>query len=149
MKLEGKTALITGGGTGIGAAIAERFVAEGARVCISGRRREILEAMVKKLPEGMATMCPGDTSNDGDVTAMIEATVAFGGGIDVLVNNAAVNSQGPVADLDRAMWRMVLDVNRFYYLGGQEGKPTIGADGAGLGENEAPVDRYHGAGDEG
>ena len=111
MKLEGKVALVTGGGTGIGAAITERFVAEGAKVCISGRRREVLEGMVKKLPPGSAAMCPGDTSKDADVTAMIEATVAFGGGIDVLVNNAAVNSQGPVADLDRAMWRKVLDVN--------------------------------------
>ncbi len=111
MKLEGKVALVTGGGTGIGAAITERFVAEGAKVCISGRRREVLEGMVKKLPPGSAAMCPGDTSKDGDVTAMIEATVAFGGGIDVLVNNAAVNCQGPVADLDRAMWRKVLDVN--------------------------------------
>jgi meso-butanediol dehydrogenase/(S,S)-butanediol dehydrogenase/diacetyl reductase len=111
MKLEGKVALVTGGGTGIGAAIAERFVAEGAKVCISGRRPEVLKAMAKRLPPGAITTCPGDTSKDADVTAMIEATVAFGGGIDVLVNNAAVNSQGPVAELDRGMWRRVLDVN--------------------------------------
>jgi meso-butanediol dehydrogenase/(S,S)-butanediol dehydrogenase/diacetyl reductase len=111
MRLEGKVALVTGGGTGIGAAIAERFIAEGAKVCISGRRPEVLEGMVKKLPAGTMAMCPGDTSRDADVKAMIEATVAFGGGIDVLVNNAATNAQGPVADMDRALWRKVLDVN--------------------------------------
>jgi len=46
MKLEGKTALVTGGGTGIGAAITERFVAEGAKVVITGRRRERLDQEV-------------------------------------------------------------------------------------------------------
>ena len=59
MKLEGKLALITGGGTGIGAAIAERFVAEGARVCITGRRQEPLDKVAESLPSGTVTTCSG------------------------------------------------------------------------------------------
>lgn len=111
MKLEGKVALITGGGTGIGAAIAERFVADGAKICITGRRPEMLDKMAGKLPAGSVITCPGDTSKDEDVARMVEKTVAFGGGIHVLVNNAAINAQGGVAEGDRAVWRKVLDVN--------------------------------------
>ena len=111
MKLEGKVALITGGGTGIGAAIAERFVTEGAKICIAGRRREILEKAAQSLPSGTVTICPGDTSKDEDAARMIEATVAFGGKLDVLVNNAAISGSGAVADADRATWRKMLDIN--------------------------------------
>jgi NAD(P)-dependent dehydrogenase (short-subunit alcohol dehydrogenase family) len=111
LKLEGKVALITGGGTGIGAAIAERFVAEGAKICVAGRRREILEKAAQSLPSGTVTICPGDTSKDEDAARMVEATVAFGGKLDVLVNNAAISGSGAVADADRATWRKMLDIN--------------------------------------
>jgi len=111
MKLEGKIALITGGGTGIGTAIAERFVDEGAKVCITGRRKEMLDKVAKSFPQGSITTCPGDVSKDEDVARMVETTVKFGGTLDVLVNNAAISIQGPVADLDPAAWRQVIGVN--------------------------------------
>ena len=66
MKLEGKVALITGGGTGIGTAIAERFVADGALVCITGRRQEILDKVARSLPAGTVATCAGDVSNYKD-----------------------------------------------------------------------------------
>lgn len=111
MKLKGKVALITGGGTGIGSAIVERFIEEGAKVCITGRRKEMLDKVAKSLPKESITTCPGDVSKDKDVARMVETTVKFGGKLDVLVNNAAISIQGPVAELDRAVWRKVIDVN--------------------------------------
>ncbi len=111
MKLEGKTALISGGGTGIGAAIAERFVAEGAKVCITGRRPEKLERRLAAFPRGSAIACPGDVSIHEDVRRIVATTVAFGGGIDILVNNAAYDVMGSIIELDPDDWRRVLEVN--------------------------------------
>lgn len=111
MRLEGKVALITGGGTGIGAAIAERFVREGARVCISGRRADLLDRVVAQLPPGTAVTCPGDTSKDEDVARMVAKTMEFGGKIDCLVNNAAISANGPLCETPRGVWRQIMDVN--------------------------------------
>jgi NAD(P)-dependent dehydrogenase (short-subunit alcohol dehydrogenase family) len=111
MKLDGKVALITGGGQGIGAAIAERFVDDGAKVCITGRTREKLERVAGSLPGGSVRTCVGDVTSYDDVKRMVEAALAFGGRLDVLVNNAAIDPGGPVADLDPALWRQVIDTN--------------------------------------
>ena len=111
MKLKGKVALVTGGGAGIGAAITKRFVEEGAKVCITGRRKEILDKMAKSLPKESITTCPGDVSKDEDVARMVETTVKYGGKLDVLVNNARINIVGPIADVDRAVWHKIMGVN--------------------------------------
>jgi NAD(P)-dependent dehydrogenase (short-subunit alcohol dehydrogenase family) len=111
MKLKGKVALITGGGTGIGAAIAKRFVAEGAMVCITGRRQEMLDEMARSLPGGTVATCSGDVSKDEDVKRMVAAAVTFGGRLDVLVNNAAINPDASIVGLDRDVWQKVFDVN--------------------------------------
>ena len=111
MKLKGKVALITGGGTGIGTAIVKRFVTEGAKVCLTGRRKEMLDEVARSLPSGTVTTCSGDVSKDDDVERMVKTTVSFGGRIDVLVNNAGIASQVPVADLSREEWQKVFDVN--------------------------------------
>jgi meso-butanediol dehydrogenase / (S,S)-butanediol dehydrogenase / diacetyl reductase len=111
MKLEGKVALVTGGGIGIGAGIAERFVKEGAKVCITGRRAALLDKVAQSLPSGTITTCSGDVSKDEDVARMVAATVEFGGKLDVLVNNAGIASQLPITDLSREEWQNVLDIN--------------------------------------
>ncbi len=111
MNLKGKVALITGGGTGIGTAIAERFIADGAKVCITGRRKEMLEKVAKSLPSETVVTCPGDVSKEEDVKRMVETTVKFGGKLNVLVNNAAINRSFPIAELDPKLWREVIEVN--------------------------------------
>lgn len=110
-RLDGKVALVTGGGTGIGAAIARRLVTDGARVCVAGRRAELLEAIVADLPEGAVTAHAGDLAKSDDITAIVGATVTFGGRLDIVVNNAAANPGGPVEHLDVQEWRNALDVN--------------------------------------
>jgi NAD(P)-dependent dehydrogenase (short-subunit alcohol dehydrogenase family) len=111
MNLKGKVALITGGGQGIGSAIAQRFVADGARICIAGRSMAKLDRIAGSLPSGSVTTCAGDVSKYEDAKRMVEATVSFGGRIDVLVNNAGIDPGGSVVDLDPGLWRQVIEIN--------------------------------------
>ena len=111
MRLEGKVALVTGGGTGIGAAVAEGFVAEGAKVCITGRRQAVLEEYTAKFPRDKMIACAGDVSKIEDVKRMIDTVLGFGGKIDIVVNNAAAELHGSVIDLDPAQWQQMLDTN--------------------------------------
>jgi NAD(P)-dependent dehydrogenase (short-subunit alcohol dehydrogenase family) len=113
MRLDGKVALVTGGGTGIGAAIARRFVADGAKVCIAGRRREMLDQIAASLPAESIATCDGDVSRYADVERMVETTLKLGGKLNVLVNNAAKDQIPPstVVDIDPELWQQVLAVN--------------------------------------
>jgi meso-butanediol dehydrogenase/(S,S)-butanediol dehydrogenase/diacetyl reductase len=111
MQLEGKVALITGGGSGIGAALARRFVAEGATVCITGRRAEKLEEVEASLPAGSCVTVVGDVRVPGDTERMVAEAVSVNGRLDVLVNNAAANLAGTVVDMDLETWQEMLDTN--------------------------------------
>jgi meso-butanediol dehydrogenase/(S,S)-butanediol dehydrogenase/diacetyl reductase len=111
MDLKGKVALITGGGVGIGAEIAKRFVADGAKVCISGRRQEKLDELARSLPAGSVTTCSGDVTSLDDIKRMVETTVKLGSKINVLVNNAGIDNPGSIVDVDAALWKRVLEVN--------------------------------------
>jgi hypothetical protein len=112
MKLEGKVALITGAGTGIGTAIAERFVSDGARICITGRRQEKLDEVIESLPAGTAVTCTGDVTQFDDARRMVETALGITGKLDVLVNNAAIDPGGTtVVDIDPELWHQVLETN--------------------------------------
>jgi len=111
MKLGGKVALITGGGTGIGTAIAERFVAEGAKICITGRRQAMLDKVAQALPPKRVATCSGDVTKYEDVKRMVETALTFGGRLDAVVNNAGIDPGGTVTDLDPEVWRRVIEVN--------------------------------------
>lgn len=110
-RLAGKVALITGGGTGLGAEFAKRFVEEGAKVVITGRRKALLDTIAAGLPAGSVSVCTGDVSKPEDAQAMVEATVKFGGKIDVLVNNAGIDNAGTVVDIPIELWKQIVDIN--------------------------------------
>ncbi|WP_432051192.1 SDR family NAD(P)-dependent oxidoreductase [Streptomyces xiamenensis] len=91
-QLEGKTAVVTGGSSGIGLATAVRLADEGAYVFVTGRREAELEAAVKTIGADRATAVAGDIANLEDLDRLYEAVRARGQGLDVLVANAAIGS---------------------------------------------------------
>ena len=99
MDLTGKTALVTGGGTGIGAAITRRLVNDGAKVYITGRRPDKLQETVTSLPEGSVIASPGDVSKSEDIKHIVAKALEIDGQLDILVNNAAIEAMGGVTDL--------------------------------------------------
>lgn len=111
MNLEGKVALITGGGRGIGAAIAKRFLDDGARVVISDIRQDLLDDTAGSISSPGLSTCAGDVTKFDDARRMADAALEFGGGIDVLVNNAGIDNGGSLLDVDIALWEKVLSVN--------------------------------------
>ena len=113
-RLEGKAALVTGGGSGIGRAIALRLAAEGADVAVSGRRAERLEETVAAITRagGRAVAVTGDVSVENDAGRMVAETVGAFGAIDVLVNNAGSIRRGTlVHELPVDRWDEQIRVN--------------------------------------
>ena len=111
--LQGKVALVTGGGSGIGAAIAKRFTAEGAKIVITGRRKEALAETVAACPDGSVLPFAGDVRIFEDCQAMVEAVIKFGGKIDILVNNAGIDPSGTVVDVPIDTWKSVIETNLY------------------------------------
>jgi len=114
MRLKDKVAIVTGGGSSIGLAIAQRFAADGAAVVIAdvAGAEDAASGLVNAghAALGVAT----DVSSESDVTRMMEETVARFGKVDILVNNAAISKTlkiTPFENLSVAEWRKVLDVN--------------------------------------
>lgn len=96
--VQGMSVLVTGGGSGLGAAVAVRMAAAGARVTVSGRRADRVAAVVEQAGPN-ARGVPGDVTRDADRRAMLDAAVAHGGGLDVVVHAAGNMYRGPVDEL--------------------------------------------------
>ena len=110
MRLKDKTAIITGGGTGIGLATARAFCQEGAKVILFGRRKEKLEKAVEKLG-GSAIIVQGDMTNNNDLDKLINETLHNFKKIDILVNNAGLFNGSPLHEISDSQWDEIMDIN--------------------------------------
>jgi pyridoxal 4-dehydrogenase len=108
MKLEGRVAIVTGAGQGIGRAIAEKMRAEGASVVVADKNSETAE---KTAAEIGGTAHVTDVSDPDQVSALVAAAIGQFGKVDILVNDAAIVPFVPWEELDFAEWRRVMSVN--------------------------------------
>jgi NAD(P)-dependent dehydrogenase (short-subunit alcohol dehydrogenase family) len=106
-RLDGRVAIVSGGGTGIGAATARLLASEGAKVVVTGRRPEPIEAVAAEV-NGRAVA--GDTSDEEHVRDAVATAVDAFGGLDVVVANAGLGLGGATADVDDEHWQRTLDV---------------------------------------
>jgi 2-keto-3-deoxy-L-fuconate dehydrogenase len=104
-QLDGLRALVTGGASGIGLAIATAFAAEGAQVIVLDLAKDVY------LPPGIAGYVRADIADDEAVRAAVESAASKLGGLDLLVNNAGIGAQGTVEQSTDEQWRQVLEVN--------------------------------------
>lgn len=110
MRLTNKTAIITGGGTGIGRACAEIFSREGANVAIFGRRKDRLEATMEKIQDNIIAV-QGDVTREDDIDTLINNTLQAFGKIDILVNNAGIFSSVSLHEMGDPYWDEMMNVN--------------------------------------
>lgn len=109
-RLQGKTAVITGGGTGIGLASAKRFIAEGAFVYIFGRRQAALDAAVAELGD-QARAVAGSVSDLDDLDRLYAAVKAERGGLDILFANAGTGAFAALGEITPEHYDAIFDVN--------------------------------------
>ena len=142
MRFKDKVVVVTGGGSGIGRAVAEAFGEEGAAVVVVDLDQERANAAAQAIIEagGRATACAADVSKIGDAERIAQQAVSVFGGIHVLVNNAGIQTYGTVVDTDEAVWDRTLNINlKGFYLVAKYCIPEIARQGGGAVVNMASV----------
>jgi 3-oxoacyl-[acyl-carrier protein] reductase len=131
-RLAGKFAIVTGAASGFGAGIAAQFVAEGARVVIADLNGDGAQALASRLGQATLAVC-ADVARDADVGALAEAATAFGGRVDIVVNNAGIGQlPKPLESVDEAEFDRLLQVNvKSVYLTARHLVPAMKAAGGG------------------
>jgi NAD(P)-dependent dehydrogenase (short-subunit alcohol dehydrogenase family) len=108
--LHGRHALVTGGGSGIGAAVARQLVAAGAHVTVLGRRPDVLDAMMAAHPDQLHAVV-ADVADAAQVTAAFAIARQRFGPIQILINNAGQAASAPLLKTDETLWQQMLAVN--------------------------------------
>ena len=113
VKLAGKMALVTGAAPALDLPSLKDLSPKEPRVCITGRRQEVLDEALRSFPSRYGDLPAAGTCRvTNDAERMADAAMTFGNRLDILVNNAGISQKpGTVADLDSAIWREVIDVN--------------------------------------
>jgi 3-oxoacyl-[acyl-carrier protein] reductase len=111
--LQGKTAIISGSGRGIGAAVARKLAGHGANVVINDLDASVATQLASEIATagGSATACPGDVTEDGFAQHFVDTAVQNFGGLDIIVNNAGYTWDGVVQNMDNDQWDAILDVH--------------------------------------
>ena len=110
MSLSDQVALVTGGGTGIGKAIAKAMLVEGAKVIIVGRKEEVLLKAQTELGSGSEIMVC-DVTEESQVNKVYETIMSNHGKLNILINNAGMAARGKAYEMSYEMWKKVVDVN--------------------------------------
>ncbi|MDE0374788.1 MAG: glucose 1-dehydrogenase [bacterium] len=134
MRLEGKAAVITGAGQGIGAAIARLFAAEGARLVLADLRSGPATGMVEEITSGggEAVFVQADVTSDADCKRMIDTAIERFGCLDILVNNAGIAGKGTVTEATEELWDRVMAVNlKSIFLASRHAVPHMERAGGG------------------
>jgi meso-butanediol dehydrogenase/(S,S)-butanediol dehydrogenase/diacetyl reductase len=121
-RLKGKNVVITGGAQGMGAAIAEHFAAQGARVCVTDINAEGCCAVVERIREkgGEAISAQVNVTKRADVAAAVAAAVEAFGSVNVMLNNAGINKPMMFLDVTEENWHQIMDVNALGVLIGMQ-----------------------------
>jgi len=146
--LEGKTAIITGGGTGIGKSMAVEFARAGADVAIASRKLEHLEPVVKEIEKlGKRTFAMAvDVRQEEQVQALVERAVKDFGRLDIMVNNAGASFRAKPEDISINGWNTVVQINlNGVFLGSKWAVKQMIPQGGGVIINIASVAGVHGA----
>ncbi|WP_458093376.1 SDR family NAD(P)-dependent oxidoreductase [Roseomonas sp. WA12] len=115
---EGKVAIVTGAGSGMGEATARRFARDAFAVVLAGRTREKLDRVAADLPAGRGLVVEADVSDEEACISLVNRTIEAFGRLDVLVNNAGTHATGPLAEARTADWRRVMgtDLDGIFFL---------------------------------